>query len=224
MLERIPIAEFQARTELNPARDLEHGWGNATHVVALKELIHISAIQYMHKGYLDKILRHVILKGGNKARVYQDCTFRTIEISPKMLGIGQRFLEKPKAHAMLANLNDVLRDFSAIGGVLKAGAFIALGKTKDGVLAIAQYVPPIVEKNGSPLMPLLDGIHRNYLVERMEGTLAAIAIDGVKEPFPCRIHSWEEITPVDVKPPPEERYFDLNTDRYRLLNYVGIDG
>ena len=61
-------------------------------------------------------------------------------------------------------------------------------------------------------------------MERMGGTIPVIAVEGIREPFPCALHSWQDISAVDEKPPKGERFFDLKPELFRDLKHVGIDG
>ncbi|HVW82727.1 MAG TPA: hypothetical protein VHC68_02165 [Candidatus Paceibacterota bacterium] len=224
MFQPIPVGDFLARTELDPHRDLAFPLGSAEEVVSLRDLDSIDAVQLMPIHALEKILGHATLAGGNKARMYEGCRVRLMAISPKAARIGQRFIERKKYTALLEKFGSILKNFSIPAGPADLGAFIAIGSTKEGKRAIALYVPPVVEMNGTTAWTLLDGIHRNFVIERMGGTTPVIVIERVKNPLPFSLHEWDKIALVDEKPPIEERYFDLKPDYFRDLKYVGIDG
>lgn len=224
MLTPIPADEFVRRTEINVHRDLHHSWGLAKQVVSLRALKTIEAVQIMPNVYLMKLLENTIIAGGNQERVYAGCSVTIIPVSPQAVRIGQRFIQRSKYTAILENFGSIFGQYSMAGGIANLGALIILGKTEDGVLSIAHYVPPIAEMNGSSKWNLLDGLHRNFLVNQIGSTTTMAAIEGVKIPFPCTLHDWKMIKPVDEKPPKEERYFDLKPELFRRLEYVGIDG
>jgi len=99
-----------------------------------------------------------------------------------------------------------------------------VGKSREGVISLAHYVPPIVEKHDSELV-LMDGIHRNFIVRRSGTTIESIFIDNVRVPFPCKALPWKEITIAEQKPEKQEdRFFNLRQELFRNLNFVGIDG
>lgn len=56
MFAPIPMEEFLKGTEISVTRDLEHPWGPVSHVVSLRNLRKISAVQLMHLDYLKKLL------------------------------------------------------------------------------------------------------------------------------------------------------------------------
>lgn len=223
MFEPITLAEFRLRTELS-GKELDHPWRKVELVVSLRDLACVDAIQIMPKRYLEGLLSHVVLKGGNKERVYHGCNVSIISLSPKVAQIGQTFVERRKCLSILENIGSVIADFATPSGPLKIGAFIALGRTKEGRTAVAHYLPPIAEMNGGSKWKWLDGIHRGYLHVNMGAELPTIAIEGVTAPFPCDTHEWERVRAVDAKPPKEERFFNLKEDLFRDLHYVGIDG
>ncbi len=224
MLTPIPADEFVRRTEIDLCRDLHHSWSSAGQVVSMRALDTIEAVQLMPIGYLMKLLEHTVILGGNRERVYAGCTVSIMQVSPQAVRIGQRFIQRSKYTAILENFGSILGQFSIQSGISGLGAFIILGKTKDGTPSVAHYVPPIAEMNGSTKWNLLDGLHRNFLINQIGATTTMVAIEGVKVPFPCTLHDWKVIKPVDEKPPKEERYFDLKPELFRSLEYVGIDG
>lgn len=223
MLTPLPTEVFLQRTGIC-IRDLEHAWGSARLVVSLRELDSIQAVQLMSRAYRNKLLGSVLLAGDKCSRVYEGCKFETAEVSPRVAKIGQRFVQRGKYQALLEAFNVALRAYGVDAGVARMGAFIAVGKLKDGTQAVAQYLPPIMEMNGGSKWALLDGIHRNFIVDAAGGTISVITVEGVREPFPCQLHSWEEIRVVEEKPSKEERYFGLNERLFRNLEGVGIDG
>lgn len=223
MLEPISVNEFVLRTKIEVCRDLEHSWGSAKQVVSLRELKKVIAVQAMPTEYLEKILRNAIIASGNKERVYENCQFHTLKVSPQAVRIGQRFVLRSKYVSILENFGSILQNFTGLN-IASAGSLIILGETGDGVRSVAHYVPPIAEMNGNSKWTLLDGIHRNFLINAVDGITPMIGIEGVKIPFPCSLHNWSDIRVTEEKPPKEERYFDLKPELFRRLEYVGIDG
>jgi hypothetical protein len=224
MFDEIGIEDFKRRTEINGASELAHPWERVSKVVSLRSLETIYAIQLMSTAYLEKLLSHVVLQGGNRSRVYEGCKIHIMQANPGVANIGQKFVERRKCQNILENIGGIVDQFATPSGALHIGAFIALGRTKESETVIAHYLPPIAEMNGDTAWKWLDGIHRGWLNRQMGATLPIIAIEGVKIPFPCAVHPWKDVKPVDEKPPKEERFFDLKPELFRDLKYVGIDG
>jgi len=225
MFERIRIQDFADRTEIDPAKHLQHTWGTAKEVVSLRDLVSFEGAQFMQMEYLRLILTHVEAAGGNRSRVYENAKISLQQVSPGSFRIGQRVIEQQKFVLMMEKFNDTLfRKFCVLPGTAYLPPMVILGRVADGTLAIAHYVPPIAEMNGGSKWTLMDGLHRNYIIRAGGGTTMVVGIEGVHIPFPCDLHDWEEIRVVNSKPPLEERYFNLRPDRFRDLKKFGIDG
>lgn len=184
----------------------------------------ISHIQVMPKRYLIKLIKSVTLEGDISVKPYEKCQIKTVRLDPHNLRIGQTFVERKKYQALVENFSSILDgEFCINGGIAKKGAFIIFGETYAGENAVAHYLPPIVEATSGEYF-LLDGVHRNFLVMNAGTTIESILIENVPVPLPCSTHLWEEIKIVDKKPPREERFFNLKTELFRNLKYIGIDG
>lgn len=222
MFTPIPIDEWRKETELTVE---ETGWRQATHIVSLRDIVEVLHIEFMSKEYLKKLLRRVALIGDPECRVYSQCKIRFTEIDPHTLEIGQLFVERGKYRALIEEFTNLLSKRHCVKpGIAKLPPMRVLGRTADGTLGIAQYIPPIIE-NGSGIFRLLDGIHRNYIIRSTGGTIDAVLIEHVATPFPCKTRRWNKgIKIVDEKPPPDERFEDLNRALFRNLKLIGIDG
>jgi len=175
--------------------------------------------------YLKQLLASVYLEGSPMERPYEKCTITTSRMDPINVAIGQTFIERPKYQAFLENFQESFLDFCVTKGIAKCTALIALGETEDGLLAVAHYLPPIIEKNSvNHELCLLDGMHRNFLVKTVGTTLESIIIEGVQTEFPCELHTWESVSVVQEKPPREKRFFNLKSHLFRDLKAIGIDG
>jgi hypothetical protein len=223
VFERIQLGEFAARSNIDKSA-YSHSWNGATCVVSLREISEVLAVQEMDEDYLHQLLSSVVLVGGNRTPVYHGCSIEHVEVSANEMHVGQTFVEIPKCYALLADFGQVFKRYSGIKGFVRLTAKLVLGYTKDGVCAIAHYIPPLLESNGTERKSLLDGIHRNWICRLSGVPVIGIRISGVKEPFPCSTHDWSKITPVTEKPPKDERFFDLKPDLFRDLKWVGIDG
>ncbi|MBI2120451.1 MAG: hypothetical protein HYT94_02390 [Parcubacteria group bacterium] len=222
MLQPIPLAIFEARTGIS--RDtITPFWSNAFGIVALRDIVSVQSIQVMSEEYLRKILHNTSLEGNEKLRAYEGCTIQRARLDPHNMLVGQTFVERAKCRQMLEHLSGIFDGFCVSRGFAKSIPLIILGTTKDGLCAIAHYLPPIVEQHNGGLY-LLDGVHRCYLVSAIGTTIEAIVLKGVQIPFPCDVHTWASLRPVDEKPPSSERFYNLRPDIFRDLKWVGVDG
>lgn len=160
---------------------------------------------------------------GQDTRPYQDCTIQRARVDPYNLLVGQTFVERPKYQRLIESLNQAFQGFCINHGFAKCISLIVLGKINDGSLALAHYLPPIVEEHSCGLH-LLDGVHRNFLTKAIGTTIETIIIKGVKTPFPCEVGEWSRVKIVEQKPPRNERFINLKPILFRDLKWVGIDG
>lgn len=172
--------------------------------------------------YLKTLISQITLVNSD-IRPYADSPIELVGIDPSVLRIGQKFVEWEKVRSLLVDFPEIFKGYCLSRGIVNSLPVMILGYTKDNVRAMAHYLPPIVEENTGKQL-LLDGIHRNFLVNRVGAVLQAIRIRKVMMPFPGKPQSWERIKLVAEKPPPEERYFDLKPELFRDLKYIGIDG
>lgn len=118
----------------------------------------------------------------------------------------------------------IFDEYLICSGIYDLGAFVLTGLDAQGNHCLAYYLPPIIEQHKKGLI-IMDGIHRNFI--NRSHAINAIIIDNVKIPFPCSHHSWKEIQVIPLKNKPKDikkRYFDINSDLFRDLKYLGIDG
>ncbi len=221
MLKRLDLEEFEHNTGMRH-EDFFSGWDKVRLVVSLRELIRVREIRVMPMEYLKQILSSVTLAGDSNIRPYEGAIITTARIDPSILLVGQTFVERKKYQSLIEMFSTFFDGFCTTKGVAKCTALIVYGELVDGTLALAHYLPPIVEQGERKI--LLDGMHRNFLVMRVGTTLETIIVSGVKVPFPCTPQMWEKVVVVEEKPPREKRYFDLHPDLFRQLERVGIDG
>lgn len=222
MFQAIDLGEFEERTGL-VGRDFVHQWNGAACVVSLRDITKVLAVQVMPLPYLFRLLESVTLAGDPSVRIYKDCTIRLVRSDPHQLLVGQTFVEKHKCWSLLNNFKNIFADFCVTRGTAKCGALIVLGETVHGLLGVAHYIPPLVELH-SVGHALLDGLHRSFLQKNVGTTGESVLISGVPHRFPCALHDWKDVRSVDVKPPKEERFFDLVPELFRDVKHVGIDG
>lgn len=221
MFDPITLDEFHRRTGLNPTFS-----STADQIVSLRDINpeEISSVQIMPRAYLEKIIRNIVLEGNPTERPYAKCDIQLVRIDPHDLKLGQTFVERPKYQSLLERFGNLFGDsFCTSRGTAKCGPLIVFGKTREGVDAVAHYVPPIIEStNGTQF--LLDGVHRNFLVMRVGTTIESIVIKNVETPLPCDVQSWDTVRAVDQKPPRSERFSGLRTEFFRNVKHAGIDG
>jgi hypothetical protein len=165
----------------------------------------------------------VTLVGDTACRPFAGRKIRRMRADPEMFSVGQTFVEQKKLLALQTDFFDIFRGSGATRGFAKRGAMIILGRTASGELAVAHYVPPIIERHGH-MHGLLDGVHRCYTAMRVGTTIEVIKVSDVQTPFPCGFGSWRQVRQVDAKPPKPERFHDLKPELFRDLKFIGIDG
>lgn len=221
MFEPISVSDFEGRVGLRP-----HGtpsWGKATSIVSLRQLFTIEALEPMRHDYLEQLMQSVRLSGSDLALAYRRSTVETMRIDPQSVVLGQTFVERGKYQRFLETFDSQFSAFCVPRGMAKLSACIALGKTADGVYAIAHYLPPIVERRENTLA-LLDGVHRMFLVKQVGTTLECVVMSPVQVPFPADLHGWDCVSVVSEKPELSARYSNLRPELFRDLKYVGVDG
>jgi len=222
LFEAIPVTAFGERIG-RCGRDAVPTWNTAEHIVSLRELVSIEAVQPMRRDYLEALMKHVVLAGDTSAHVYRMSTVQTMRVDPHSVLLGQTFIERGKYQRFLEGFEAQFAAFCVPRGMAKLGACIVLGKTADGKYAIAHYIPPIIELSRERAA-LLDGVHRMYLARQVGTTLETIAVDRVGAPFPADLHGWDKVAVVTEKPPLEKRFSNLRRELFRDLKYVGVDG
>lgn len=221
-MEPITRADFQKRTGI-PRDVLCRHWGKAKQVVSLREIKDVDLVSDMPRDYIRGLADAIPLSGEPNIFPYRGCKVRVLDIDPATVLVGQRFVQNDKLLNLIGGLRRVFADFPGIRGFSNLTAKIVLGRSANGLPVIAHYLPTIVEEHEDELIAL-DGMHRQFIVRGVGGTLAAIGIRKVGAPFPCDVHHHREIAMVDAKPPMEQRYFNLKPELFRDLKAVGIDG
>lgn len=192
-------------------------------VVSLRDLAIIESVSLMRAAYLKRLLEGVSLQGDPKTRPYLGCKVDLITVEPKLLKVGQRFVQKDKYELFVEKFPQKFSEFYLDREIFGYMPYIVSGRTSDGRSAISYYLPPIVEVHHGVLCAL-DGTHRNWHTRETSHSIKSVIIYDVKVPFPCGLHPWDDIQKVEKKPPLSERYFDLKPDLFRNLKAVGIDG
>ncbi len=109
-------------------------------------------------------------------------------------------------------------------GFSRLTPFLVLGRVSSGQVALANYIPPILELHGGKLS-ILDGIHRDFIAKNAGSTIQAVQIEHVGVELPFHGQPWDQIRVTDEKPPDiRDRYFDLKPALFRDLKALGIDG
>ncbi len=220
MFTDVGMYEFRQRTMI-PDNQLE-AWTDAKKVTSLRNIRRIIDLRVMPMFYLEQLLRNVTLAGDSSVYPYRHATIETVRMDPASLLVPQTFIERKKYQGFLEGFQNIFKGFCVTRGVAKCTALIVFGETIDGTLAIAHYLPPIIEDHGR--LQLIDGMHRNFLVMTVGTTLETIVVRGVTGQFPCTPQGWAAVKVVDEKPPKGERFFNLTPNLFRDLKRVGIDG
>ncbi len=218
-LERLQLSSKHFREQLNLPRikDIKK-------VLPLRNLEKIESIIPIRNEVLLKMIRKI--KTLDNRSPFKRSTISLVKVDPHQLKIGQKFVYRENYQNLLENLPKIFREFSISSGFSDLGAFMVFGTDKHQAYCLSYYIPPIIEKHKADLI-IMDGIHRNFINKQMGATLNAIMVENVNAPFPCSIHSWDEIQIIPLKNKPRDinkRYFDLNKNLFRDLKYLGIDG
>ena len=206
---RLKLPDIEGMTKIIPLRDL----------VSIHSLIPVSSDMVL---YLLRQIRTL-----DSRMPFGNIKTQMVRMDPRQLKIGQKFVYRENYQKILEGVPDIFRQFMVTaGGLGDLGAYFVFGLNGDDRYAMACYLPPIVEKQGTELV-IMDGIHRNYIAKQAGLAVNAILVEGVELPFPCGIHDWSDITVIPLAEKPKElaeRYFDLNKGLFRDLKYLGIDG
>lgn len=212
-------SDFMTRLSLPKIEKVER-------VVPLKHIEYITSLTPLSAELLIYLLRRVKTLSGELP--FKDATFELSVLTPEHLEIGQRFVYRENYQQLLEGFSDLFRGFMMPSGFTQLGAYFICGKDYDGVNSSAFYIPPIVESHGKGrAFVIMDGIHRNYMVRQLRGSIAAIIVSDIALPFPCASHPWSGLSVINIKDKPVnigERYFALREELFRDLKYLGIDG
>jgi len=225
----ISFEEYLERMQINPD-DLRQQLrlpkiSSIKKVIPLRNITKINFIVPLRKNFLEKIIKKITTLD-KKWKPFETSEIKLIKAYPAQLKIGQKFVYRENYQKLLEEMPKIFDEFLINPGICDLGAFMIFGNDNQGNICLAYYIPSIIEKHEGELV-IMDGIHRNFLVKQMGPTLNAILVDNVKTPFPCSFHSWDEIQVIPLKNKPkniQERYFDLNSNLFRDLKYLGIDG
>jgi len=148
------------------------------------------------------------------------------KIDPTHLKVGQKFVYREKYLELIEVVPDIFCGFAICNGLADLGAYFVIGLNGSDDIAIACYLPPIIEHHDSNLI-VMDGVNRNFIGRQTGQALNSILVEHVDADFPCSTRSWKEvrIVPLSEKPKDlKDRYFDLRKELFRDLKYLGIDG
>lgn len=223
-MQPIVFAEFLERINISQETLALPNSEKIQQVVSPRDMAKVDLVVAMPTRYLQGLLLNVSLIGSPKIKVFTDCQVYLMRFDPAQLFIGQRYVYRKKYISILENFENLFEGFLITRGISKLTAFIILGRDRQGILSLAHYIPPLVERHNNELL-LMDGIHRNFITRRSGTTIESIFIDKVRVPFPCEAVPWEKIIVTDLKPDKkEDRFFNLRSELFRDLEFVGIDG
>lgn len=191
-------------------------------IVSLRDLAQVRCVQVMPSTYLRRLVESVSLVGNNDVRPFAGCKISRVRMDPRMLLVGQTFVENSKLLA-LDDFEHIFSGHDVPFGISKKGSFLIYGVDNEGQTVLAHYLPPIVEWTGGRHR-LLDGLHRCYHTMTSGTTIEVLKIHHVTAAFPCESMTWQSVERVNEKPPKEKRFFGLQEDLFRDLKFIGIDG
>lgn len=217
----ISVADFQKRTgiDLKSTRGCEEvQW-----IVSPRDIQNVSNIIVMPDIYRDKLLASIGIVYNQNLKVYKDCKVHFRMTDSSSLVLGQKFVYRKNYNSIVENLRDLFKGFGVARGYTRLFAGLILG-TLNGQQVLGHFLPPIIEIHGATLI-LMDGVHRSYLARQAGSSIECLMIEGVETSFPCKPHPWSDVKVVGKKPPKaEDRYWDLDSNLFRDLKFIGIDG
>ncbi len=194
------------------------------HVVPLRMLTHIESIVPIKLSMLKRITSKITTIDGQHPFEHVVPVLRKID--PRELRIGQKYVYRENYQDLLENLSGLFDSFAIHGSITNLEPHFAFGFDRDQVPSLAFYLPPIIEQHGNEFV-IMDGIHRDYVVKQLGGTIDAIILRNPSVAFPCGMRPWSDIRVIGIADKPErikDRYFELNENLFRNLKYLGIDG
>lgn len=219
-MERISVQSFHMRTGI--------GWFHPEirYVISLRDMDpnSISGVRVMKLETLSRLLEGVVLERNVQVRPYAKCPFRILQLDPEDLLVGQTFVQRKKYQFLLEKFSGLFgTDFCTDKTLSQCGPLIVFGPDAQGTPCVAFYLPPIVEETDGKRF-LIDGVHRNFIVRAVGGSIKAIVIRDVATPLPCDPIPWGRIKIVREKPVRHERFRNLRSEFFRNTKFAGIDG
>lgn len=192
-------------------------------VISPRELDKVTKTCIMHDKLLNSLIRNVPLRGNPGCKPYERIKLDVSLAEPRTFEIGQTFVLKRKIIELMTQMPQKIFDGFCLSGVSSAPPLEMYGIDRQQREAIAFYIPPLIEYHSSR-PTLLDGIHRSYLCKGAGTAINAVHLYNVQENLPFDPLSWQSCDLSEEKPSKERRYRNLQTERFRDLTYVGIDG
>lgn len=196
---------------------------NIGRIVPLKHLRTVASLVPISLALLGTLLRRVRTINGELP--FRNAKFELSHINPGHCSVGQMFVYRENYQHLLEKLSSLFGTFAIPAGITQLGAYFVFGEDRNGTVAMACYLPPIIERHET--LVVMDGIHRNYLAKQLGTTLCSIVASNVSVPFPCEPHEWRDVGVIGTAEKPREindRYFGLRKELFRDLKYLGIDG
>ena len=193
-------------------------------VLPLRDMAKIQSLIPLRYKLLATLIKNITTLDGQKP--FANARIQLLKVDPNHCNIGQRFVYRENYVKLLEELGHLFKKFVVAPGIVELGAYMAFGIDRSDAYAMAYYIPPIIEKHDGQIV-IMDGIHRNFIAKQIGSPINAIVVENVAIPFPCSLHSWNEIEVISLAQKPKDinlRYFDLQQQLFRDLKYLGIDG
>lgn|SRR3989338_1214910 len=215
----LDIKEFEKRLHLPDVSEIKK-------IVPLRRITKIHSLIPITAEMLGYLVRRIKTLDGDLP--YKNAHIKMAKMDPHILKIGQKFVYRENYQQLMEEVPGIFKEFMGTSeGLADIGAYFVFGVNGNtDTLCLACYLPPIVEQHSWGL-PVMDGIHRNFLSKQSGAIPTTILVKNVELPFPCAAQNWSkvEVIPLADKPVQvEDRYFELNKGLFRNLKYLGIDG
>ncbi len=198
-------------------------WLQATKLVPLRRATKIIRLEVMSLNYLKHLLSQVWLRDFPKTFPYKSCEIEIAHIDPDQCLIGQTYIEMQRYQMLVGGFQNLFSGFAATIGMANHAALLILCEINDKSIGLAYHVPPLIEEHEGHLF-LIDGVHRQLTAKLAGTTIASVVIKNVKYPFPCDVHSWDNVRVISERPPYQERFLNAKPEFFRQLKEVGIGG
>lgn len=191
-------------------------------VIPLRSLTKVSHAQLFNTAVFEGLLRNIPLRGTSE-KPYAHSEIRVFRREPIGMDVGQTFVLKEK---LLALIEALQRNFFAeifTGGLSRMNPMIFYGEDSQCRKALSFYIPPLIEIHKNRAV-LLDGMHRNYIIKSAGTEVNAVHISNVSVALPFEPIAWSQVSMVEKRPEISKRYHALQTQYFRDLTAIGIDG
>lgn len=190
-------------------------------IVSPKQLVRIENVLAMKKKDLEILIRSMPLVEDLSVKPYEDCEIQFVSVDSNTLHVPQTYLLDKKLLFFMNGFRAFHGKYCC-KGLSKLEPHYLIGKDKQGIISLAIYLPPIIERRERQDL-LIDGNHRTALCGGVGATAMSIVVRNPSIDPPYTGVPWHTHI-VSEKPPVEERYHDFNPALLKDFGHIGLDG